>query len=272
MKGQQRPRRIAARGDGAGVRSVGVAAAVLSALAAGGGLMPLKQLAAATGMSRAKVHRYLASLRCAGLVMQETEGGAYGIGSTAVAIGLAGLRLLNPVRQINDALPRLRAAVNETVTAAVWGDGGPTIIAIEESDRLVTMNLRVGSVLPVMTTAIGQLFAAYLPADVTARIIAAERRATAASLPATAERESRLARIRDRRLSWRHGALLPGIDAIAAPVFDHRGAIVAAICVVSRAEEGRAEPAAHLVDALAAAAAELSRRLGFIETAAAPPR
>jgi DNA-binding IclR family transcriptional regulator len=33
---------------------------------------------------------------------------------------------------------------------------------MEESDHLVTMNLRVGSVLPLLNTAIGRLFLAYL--------------------------------------------------------------------------------------------------------------
>src|SRR5436190_20384657 len=101
-----------------GVQSVGIAATILKALAAGGGVLALKHLAAATGMPRAKVHRYLSSLRNAGLITQDPETGHYAIGSDAVTIGLVGLGRLSPIRQPNDSLPRLRVRGNETVTAA----------------------------------------------------------------------------------------------------------------------------------------------------------
>src|ERR1700716_1090390 len=119
--------------DPAGVQSLGIAATILKALAAGGGVLALKHLAVATGMPRAKVHRYLFSLRASGLITQDPETGHYAIGPAAVTIGLVGLGRLSPVRQLNDALPPLRNRVNETVTAAIWGDTGPTVIAIEES-------------------------------------------------------------------------------------------------------------------------------------------
>lgn len=87
-----------------GVQSVGIAATILKALAAAGGVLALKHLAAATGMPRAKVHRYLSSLRNAGLITQDPETGHYAIGSAAVTIGLVGLGRLSPIRQLNDAL------------------------------------------------------------------------------------------------------------------------------------------------------------------------
>src|SRR3974390_2269548 len=54
-----------------GVPSVRIAAKILKALAQGEGAQPLKGLASATGLARAKVHRYLTSLRHAGLVSQD---------------------------------------------------------------------------------------------------------------------------------------------------------------------------------------------------------
>jgi DNA-binding IclR family transcriptional regulator len=242
-----------------GVQSVGIAATVLKALAAGGGVLPLKHLAAATGMPRAKVHRYLASLRSAGLITQDAETGHYAIGPEAVTIGLVGLGRLSPVRQLNDSLPRLRNRVNETVTAAIWGDTGPTIIAIEESDHVVTMNVRIGSVLPLTTTAIGRVFLAYLPQAQTRRFVAAKQTNTSPHQDLT-----ELSDIRALRLSRASSALLPGVDAMAAPVFDMRGKLVAVMCVVGRS--GRTcswgGPVARALDQ---AARNLSRQLGFLD-------
>jgi DNA-binding IclR family transcriptional regulator len=219
-----------------GVQSVGIAATILKALAAAGGVLALKHLAAATGMPRAKVHRYLSSLRNAGLITQDPETGHYAIGSAAVTIGLVGLGRLSPIRQLNDALPSLRDRVNETVTAAIWGDTGPTIIAMEESGHVVTMNVRIGSVLPLTTTAIGQVFL-------------------------------QLTHIRERRLSRARGVLIPGVDAVAAPVFDVRGKLVAVMCVVGRSSGMRKDWDEPVVQALDQAARNLSRQLGFLETA-----
>src|SRR3954471_12789288 len=242
-----------------GVQSVGIAATILKALAAAGGVLPLKHLAAATGMPRAKVHRYLSSLRNAGLITQDPETGHYAIGAAAVTIGLVGLGRLSPIRQLNDALPRLRDRVNETVTAAIWGDTGPTIIAIEESGHVVTMNVRIGSVLPLTTTAIGQVFLAYLPDSLTRHLVAAEQPGDDLAL--------QLAHIRDRRLSRARGVLIPGVDAVAAPVFDVRGKLVAVMCVVGRASGMPSDWGEPVVQALDQAARNLSRQLGFLETA-----
>jgi DNA-binding IclR family transcriptional regulator len=251
-----------------GVQSVGIAATILKALAAGGGVLPLKHLAAATGMPRAKVHRYLASLRNAGLITQDAETGHYAIGPEAVTIGLVGLGRLSPVRQLNDALPRLRNRVNETVTAAIWGDTGPTIIAIEESDHVVTMNVRIGSALPLTTSAIGRVFLAYLPPAQTERFLAAERRKTTRASPGqnlTSQEFTELADIRARRLSRATSALLPGVDAMAAPVFDMRGKLVAVICVVGHSSSGVCNWNGPVARALDQAARNLSRQLGFLD-------
>jgi DNA-binding IclR family transcriptional regulator len=254
--------------DRAGVQSVGIAATILKALAAGGGVLALKHLAAATGMPRAKVHRYLASLRASGLITQDPETGHYAIGPAAVTIGLVGLGRLSPVRQLNDALPRLRNRVNETVTAAIWGDTGPTIIAIEESDHVVTMNVRIGSVLPLTTTAIGRVFLAYLPPSLTQDFVVAEQARGTASSPGPGE--DVLVDIRERRLSGAPSALLPGVDAIAAPVFDVRGKLVAVICVVGRSGGTLCSWDGPVARALDQAARNLSRQLGCLDVATEP--
>jgi DNA-binding IclR family transcriptional regulator len=153
------------------------------------------------------------------------------------------------------------------VTAAIWGETGPTVIAMEESDRVVTMNVRIGTVLPLSTTAIGRLFLAFLHQAVTQRFLAAERRAMpAAKLPSEKQLEQLLKLIRAERISITYGALMPGVDAMAAPVFDYRGELIAAVCAVGRFEGMNARSEAHVRRSLASAAAELSKQLGYIET------
>ena len=216
-------------------------------------------------MPRAKVHRYLSSLRNAGLITQDPETGHYAIGSAAVTIGLVGLGRLSPIRQLNEALPRLRDRVNETVTAAIWGDTGPTIIAMEESGHVVTMNVRIGSVLPLTTTAIGRVFLAYLPESLTRPLLAAEHAPAKSSPRPARDLASELCDIRERRLSRAPSALIPGVDAVAAPVFDVRGKLVAVMCVVGRSSGTLCDWDGPVVRALDQAARNLSRQLGFLD-------
>ncbi len=252
-------------GSRSGVQSVAVAAQIMRALAAEGGALPLRRLALATGLSRAKVHRYLVTLRAEGMVVQDPESGIYQIGPTAVMIGLTGLRRLSPLREVHDALPHLRDRINETVTAAVWGDMGPTITAIEESGQPISMNVRVGSILPVLTTAIGRVFLAHLPGSMTAPIVTAERRkrrGNALTLPTERDLAATLAGIRANRLSAAQPAAVPGIDAVAAPVFDYRGKIVAVLCIVARSDSLR-DQWATMTAALTETVEALSRQLGY---------
>jgi DNA-binding IclR family transcriptional regulator len=247
------------------VRSVWIAADLLKALAREGGSLPLKDLAAINGLARAKVHRYLTSLRRAGFVSQNSETGHYEIGFEAVSVGLTALRRLSPVAEVCGELPALRDQINQTVTAAVWSESGPIIVAMHESDHWITMNVRIGSRLPILTTAIGRTFLAHLPdASVVAQVASERRQAQLQRLtvPTADEIEALVREIRSRRLSRAPSALFPGIDAIAAPVFDYRDDLVAVVCVVARSEAKITGWNGSAVRALIELAERISARLG----------
>jgi DNA-binding IclR family transcriptional regulator len=74
-----------------------------------------------------------------------------------------------------------------------------------------------------------------------------------------------LADIRRRKVSWANSPLLPGVDAVAAPVFDYRGKLAAVICAVGRTEAMRTDWSSPVVKALDEAARDLSHRLGHTE-------
>jgi DNA-binding IclR family transcriptional regulator len=130
------------------------------------------------------------------------------------------------------------------------------------------MNVRIGTVLPLTTTAVGRVFLSFLPQAVTQRLVAAERQSQPKSVakpPAESQLAKLLSEIREKRVSVTYSAMMPGLDAMAAPVFDYRGELVAVICAVGRFEGINARSDAHVRGALVAAASDLSRQLGFIE-------
>ena len=114
---------------------------------------------------------------------------------------------------------------------------------------------------------IGQVFLAYLPDSLTRHLVAAEQASASTSPRGGDGLALQLAPIRERRLSRARGVLIPGVDAVAAPVFDVRGKLMAVMCVVGRSSGMASDWGEPVVQALDQAARNLSRQLGFLETA-----
>jgi DNA-binding IclR family transcriptional regulator len=256
-----------------GIQSIEVGGQLLHALAHQGRAMPLKDLAAAAGMAAAKAHPYLVSLGKIGLVEQDRASGHYGLGALALQLGLMSLQQADPVRLATPVIEDLALQLGHTVALAVWGSHGPTIVRLAESPAAVHVNMRHGTVFSIAGTASGQLYAALLPEGLVRPLYEAQRRATrSAALPGwTAFARDTLAEVRAQGLGRSDGAVVAGVSALSAPVFDHRGQIVLALTAIG--------PSAALdtgwhgtpAQTLRAAAAAVSARLGHPPDGALSP-
>lgn len=244
-----------------GIQSVEVASRILQALATASRPIPLKDLAKLAHMHPGKAHRYLVSLTRTELVLQDESTGHYGLGAATIALGLAAQRNVDVVRTATALLPALRDEINETVLFSMWSPHGPVVYELEESSRPVFMNVRVGSMLPLLRTAAGHLFASFLPRDMTAELIRQERKANRASM-SPKKIEALFDETRRRGLARVTGALVPGVNAIAAPIFDHKHNIVGVIGALGRSEELAVDYDAHVARALLRVSSEISRRMG----------
>jgi DNA-binding IclR family transcriptional regulator len=243
-----------------GIQSVEVAAQILRAMTAVGRSLPLKDLAKLAGLHPGKAHRYLVSLTRSEFVTQDESSGHYGIGPAAIALGLAGLRNIDVVRTTTTLLPSLRDEINETVLLAMWSTQGPVVFALEDSSRPVTMNIRVGSILPLLSTATGRVFASFLPRDVISPLLDAELKSAKSFSRAKAEKL--FEETRQLGLARVTGDLVPGVNALAASLFDHKNRIVGVIGALGRTEELDVDFNGPAATALRRMAAEISRRLG----------
>lgn len=197
-------------------------------------------------MPPAKAHRYLVSFIESGMVRQDPDTGRYALGDFALTLGLVALQGLDIVRDTASVLADLRDHLEETVFLAVWGNRGPTIVRWEEAARPIAVNVRVGSTLPVETSATGRVFAAFLP-DAAGHGLA----------------RSMLEEIRAKGLATQRNALMQGIGAVSTPVFDHRGQIVGAITVLGADTGFDATADGPNARACRRAGEEASRRMGY---------
>jgi DNA-binding IclR family transcriptional regulator len=248
-----------------GVRSVEIGLGLMRQMALRAGPQALKDLSRAAAMPPAKAHRYLVSLIRAGLAEQDRETGRYRLGPLALELGLAALRELDVLKFGGEALGEIRAAIDETVLLAVWGNKGPVVARWEESTRPVASNVRAGWVMPLVNSATGRCFAAYLPEAVTAPLLAAEFQ----RLPEErAIYPRRMAEVRAHGLARVDGDLLPGVASVAAPVFAHDGTIAAVIAALGHHGAFDIDWDGRNARALRDATRRLSARLGHRAPAA----
>ena len=220
-----------------GVQGVEIGLNLAFTLAHAPGPLALRELARAAGLAPSKAHRYLVSLCRAGLVRQDGQNGRYDLGTGALQLGLAAQRRLDEFQLADEAIAELYEATGLTVGLAVWGDHGPTVVRRKEGAHAVTVSTRVGSVMSVVGTNAGRLFAAFLPKALARPYIEAEfrRGAPASDMGKPLDRagfEQVLDRVRAQRLSRNRGDTVAGIDAVSAPVFDHEGTIVMVLSIM----------------------------------------
>ena len=252
----------------AGIQSVEVGFALLEVLSNAPGPLMLRDLAAAAGMSAAKAHRYLVSFQRLQLVAQDLSSTRYDLGPAALKLGLASLSRLDAIKLARERIAALMEQVGHTLALAVWGNRGPTIVHWEESPQSVTVNLRLGDVMPLLTSATGLCFAAYVSREAITPLlkeeIARAQRQGRTDVPSTlVQARAQLDDVRRRGASRVVDTLLPGIVGFCAPVFDSDGHI--ALGMVALGATGTFDAAwdGAVDKPLRAAAAQLSSDLGY---------
>jgi DNA-binding IclR family transcriptional regulator len=250
-----------------GIQSIENGTPVLRALVQAKGPMSLTAIATATGMAPGKAHKYLASYIRAGLVTQNESGGRYDLGPFALELGVAAMRRIDVMEIGQAAMDDLRNLLGYTVSLALWGNHGPTIMRIAETPDIMSLTVRFGTVMPLLTSSFGRIFAAYLDRRITQNMIQAELAdpkgvAAQAGLKTFGDVDKMIAQFRSRRMSVAENLSTPGRAALAAPIFDHNNRIVAAIAVVGM--QGRLDLDADSRPSreLANTARKLSQRLG----------
>ncbi|WP_343727344.1 IclR family transcriptional regulator [Burkholderia seminalis] len=248
-----------------GINALDSTGDLLLALVSAGRALPLRDLAAAAGMPAAKAFPHLVSLQKIGLLSRD-DAGCFDGGPLAQALGLIAMQRVSPTRDAEAEIVALAAATDMSVAAATLGPLGPTVIRLEESARPQHVSLQVGTVMSLVNTAIGRIFASGMSEDVLADLLANEpvRLAGSRTAPDDAAFRARLAAIRADELDFAFDAPVPGIGTVAAPVFDHTGSIRLVIAIIGSSRGFPRGPDSDLAQALLAATRRLSWRFGWI--------
>ena len=249
-----------------GIQSIEVGASLLAALARAEAGLQLTALAVAAGMPASKAHRYLTSFMRAGLLERDPATGIFNFGPLSRAIGLAVLRRQDVVRESGPVMESVRNELQENVALCVWDEGCPTVIKVEEHDRALSVRVRIGARLPLLSSATGHVYLSWMPSTLTQPYAAQELRSDAAGLRdiglrSEADIEKLKTKVRKDGIAIVADAVLEGLTATSTPVFRYPDTLAASLTVVSI---GKSHPQSQqkINERLRAAGEELSQRLG----------
>lgn len=222
------------------------------------------EIANELGLSKAVVHRVLASFKSADMVELDEETRRYRLGVRALRIGMAyldGVEILDVARE---RLERLVEQTQETATLSVRSGQRRVYVAQATPHRDIKMVVQIGSAHPLHAGASSKAILAFMPQEYQDAYLARGEleKMTDRTIVSLAALREDLAGIRERGYSTSLGERQVGAGSVAAPVLDHTGVPVAALSVCGPVERFSAE-AELCAERLLEVTSDLSRRIGY---------
>ena len=249
--------------DGNAVRSVDRAAALLLALGDSAGEAGVTELARRLGLHKSTASRLLATLEKRGLVEQDEENGKYRLGLVVIRLAERAEQTLDLRSIAMPELDRLARVTRETTALGVLDADALLTVAQADGPNLVAMGDWTGRYVPLHCAAAGKVLLASLPEREVLRLVRRGlEQCTDRTLTRLEPLLEELARVRRRGFATAFGEFEPTMNAVATPVHDARGAVVAAVAVWGPSFRVAPARVPELVQHAREAAAAVSVRLG----------
>jgi DNA-binding IclR family transcriptional regulator len=216
--------------DGNAVRSVDRAAALLLALGECAREVGVTELARRLGLHKSTASRLLATLQRRGLVEQDEESGKYRLGLVVIRLAERAGRTLDLRSLALPELEHLARLTHETAGLGILDADQVRFVAQADGPSLIAVGDWTGRSSSPHANASGKVLLASLAEREVLRIV--RRGLTCYTDRTVTDLEpllEELARARRRGYATTASELEQGLNAVAAPVLDARGRVVAAV-------------------------------------------
>lgn len=230
MIGRPPDRGVATGLGGNSVRSVDRAASLLLALGDSQGEAGVTELARRLGLHKSTASRLLSTLQRRGLVEQDGETGKYRLGLVVIRLAERAERTLDLRTIALPELERLARVTHETASLGVREADQVRFVAQADGPNLIAVGDWTGRSSTLHANASGKILLASLAEREVLRIVRLGlTRYTDRTLTELEPLLADLARARRRGYATAAGELEQGLNAVAAPVRDARGQVIAAV-------------------------------------------
>lgn len=253
------------KGQASTLRSVDRAIAVLKAFSEEESELGVTELSQRLGLSKSTVYRLLTSLQQEGLVEQDPRTEKYRLGIALVRLAGLVLKQIDVWQVTRPYLRSLSEVCGETVNLAVLtGDGKVINIDGISSPRMVRNVGWIGREMLPHCAASGKVLLAYLPRQQLESILAR-------GLPCFTEKtiadpvllQEELKRVCGQGYAVAQEELEVGLSAVAAPIWNHDGEVVAAVSVSGPSFRLSSEKITELAGLTMRTTNEISHQLGY---------
>ena len=251
------------REDAGPVQSVDRAVAILEILARDGEA-GVTEVARELGVHKSTASRLLAALDRRELVSQDTARGRFRLGVGLVRLAGAAGRSLDVVQESRPVCRALARQVGETVNLAILSGRDALYLDQVAGPAALSPHNWAGQRIPLHATSDGKVLLAYLSqAELAGCLTPPLRRFTDRTITTLDELSPVLAEVRQRGFATAVDELEAGLTAIAAPVRNEEGRVVASISASGPSFRIPADRIGQVAESVRRAAAEVSRRLGW---------
>ena len=221
------------------------------------------ELAKALGTTKARVYRHLRTLVDQGYAVQDAESERYGAGPRLLA--LSRVAALTPfdaiVRLARPTMMRLRDAAGHTVNLSLVYGESVSIVETLQGNSIFGVVMRTHAPMPLHSTAAGKLLLAERLAQTGALSADPLEKFTDNTITDAQALRSELLRVQEQGWAAAPEETMLGINALSAPIRDHRDELVGMISVLSSIQFIPRQPPRPLIDATMAAARDISQAL-----------
>lgn len=249
-------------GDTVGtVQSVDRAVTILELLAAHGEV-GVTELARHLGVHKSTAFRLVAALERRGLVEQLNGRGKYRLGTGILRLAGASRSRLDLVQESRVITKALAQRTGETVNVAVLSDGAALYVDQVAGSSALQPHNWVGQRIPLHATSNGKVLLSALDPVEVSREIPNLPTYTPNTISAHDTLVRELEKVRSRGYAMAVDELEIGLTAVAAPIRDSQGDVVASMSVSGPTFRMGARRIRQIADAVMKAAQEVSARLG----------
>lgn len=226
--------------------------------------MGVSEIAQAVDLHKATTHRIMTTLLNFGYLERAVDGQRYRLGLRLTELGYKAIRRMDLRREALWHMNQLSRQWGEAVDLSIFDHGEVFYIEMIPGSHALTIAAAVGQRLPAHCTASGKLFLAHLPAlELDAFLGRPLGPFTKKTITSADLLRQQLAAVRQQGYAFDDEEFETGIRAVACPVFNREGSIIAAMSIPSPASRMTLESIPEIARALSEATAAVSRRMGW---------
>lgn len=224
----------------------------------------LTEIAQEVGLHKATTHRIMTTLVNYNYLEKTSDGLKYKLGPRLASLGYSVIQRFDVRRAALRYMEKIVQEFNEACDLSIFDGREILYLEVLQSNHSLTISAATGMRLPAHCTASGKVFLAFLPEENFQRFIQQPlRKLTEKTITDPQILKNKLSEIREAGYAIDDEEMELGIKAIAAPIFDQNGEIIASISIPGPTSRILDEKIPEFAFALKQTSQNISRSLGL---------